>query len=150
MYSQDLVKTAASWAHRSHGHGLAGSKEWERIAPPSLRLPPRYSEAYKKRMDLPSHVHPYTEPGAALASASNSTSSSLSDDKESLGGLGLREGEDRFGSLAELKWGEFETMGFGTLAADEKKLQFDLTESARTVRMIFMQVSVILIPSSTT
>lgn len=54
-------------------------------------------------------------------------------------GLGLREGEDRFRSLTDLKWGEFETMGFGTLAADEKKLQFDLTESARTVRMTFVQ-----------
>jgi len=115
---------------------LAGSKEWERIAPSSLKLPPRYSEAYKKRMDLPSHVHPYTGPEPTLASASNSTSSSLSDDKESLVGLGLREGEDRFRSLTDLKWGEFETMGFGTLGADEKKLQFDLTESARSVRMI--------------
>jgi hypothetical protein len=132
MYSQDLVNTAASWGHRSHGHGLAGSKEWERIAPSSLKLPPRYSESYKKRMDLPSHVNPYTGPGPALASASNSTSSSLSDDPTV--SLGLREGEDRFRSLTDLKWGEFESMGFGTLAADEKKLQFDLTESARTVR----------------
>ncbi|OJA17851.1 hypothetical protein AZE42_08897 [Rhizopogon vesiculosus] len=134
MYSQDLVNTAASWAHRSHGHGLAGSKEWERIAPSSLKLPPRYSEAYKKRMDLPSHAHPYTGLGPAPASASNSTSSSLSDDKEPMVGLGLREGEDRFRSLTDLKWGEFESMGFGTLGADEKKLQFDLTESARTAR----------------
>ncbi|KAG1745102.1 uncharacterized protein EDB91DRAFT_1220686 [Suillus paluster] len=134
MYSQDLVQTAASWAHRSHGHGLAGSKEWERIAPPSLKLPPRYSEAYKKRMDLASHVHPYTGPGVAPATATNSTSSSLSDDNEAVVGLGLREGEDRFRSLTDLKWGEFETMGFGTVAAHEEKLQFDLTESARTAR----------------
>ncbi|KAG2148912.1 hypothetical protein DEU56DRAFT_971088 [Suillus clintonianus] len=134
MYSQDLVNTAASWAHRSHGHGLAGSKEWERIVPPSLKLPPRYSEAYKKRMDLPSHVHPYTGPGVAPASATNSTSSSLSDDRDGITGLGLREGEERFRSLTELKWGEFETMGFGAVAADDKKLQFDLTEGARTAR----------------
>ncbi|KAG2356573.1 hypothetical protein BDR07DRAFT_1300167 [Suillus spraguei] len=134
MYSQDLVNTAASWAHRSHGHGLAGSKEWERIAPPSLKLPPRYSEAYKKRMDLGSHVHPYTGPGVAPASATNSTSSSLSDDRDTVTGLGLREGEERFRSLTDLKWGEFEMMGFGAVAADETKLQFDLTESARTAR----------------
>jgi len=38
----------------------------------------------------------------------------------------------RFRSLTDLKWGEFETMGFG-VGADETKLQFDLTESARTV-----------------
>lgn len=134
MYSPDLVNTAASWAHRSHGHGLAASKEWERIAPPSLKLPPRYSEAYKKRMDLPSHVHPYTGPGVAPASATNSTSSSLSDDRDAVTGLGSREGEERFRSLTDLKWGEFEMMGFGAVAADEKKLQFDLTESARTSR----------------
>lgn len=138
MYSPDLVNTAASWAHRSHGHGLAASKEWERIAPPLLKLPPRYSEAYKKRMDLPSHVHPYTGPGVAPASATNSTSSSLSDDRDAVTGLGLREGEERFRSLTDLKWGEFEMMGFGAVAADEKKLQFDLTESARTVRVTFM------------
>ncbi|KAG1748080.1 hypothetical protein EDB19DRAFT_1893817 [Suillus lakei] len=134
MYSPDLVNTAASWAHRSHGHGLAGSKEWERIVPPSLKLPPRYSEGYKKRMDLPSHVHPYTGPGITPASATNSTSSSLSDDRDAVMGLGLREGEERFRSLTDLKWGEFETMGFGAVTADEKKLQFDLTESARTAR----------------
>lgn len=32
-----------------------------------------------------------------------------------------------------MKWGEFEVMGFGNLGADEKKLQFDLTEGARAV-----------------
>jgi hypothetical protein len=89
-------------------------------------------------MDLPSHAHPYTGPGVAPASATNSTSSSLSDDRDAVTGLGLREGEERFRSLTDLKWGEFETMGFGTVAADEKKLQFDLTESARTVRVTFM------------
>jgi hypothetical protein len=58
----------------------------------------------------------------------------LSDDRDAVTGLGLREGEERFRSLTDLKWGEFEMMGFGTVAADEKKLQFDLTESARTAR----------------
>jgi len=35
--------------------------------------------------------------------------------------------------LAELKWGKFEAIGFGGLDSGEKKLQFDLTESAGTV-----------------
>ena len=35
--------------------------------------------------------------------------------------------------MAELKWGKFEAIGFGGLDSGEKKLQFDLTESARTV-----------------
>lgn len=159
MYSSDLVKTAASWAHRSTRYaaggpdnGLSNSKEWERIAPSSLKLPPRYSEAYKKRMDLPHNFHPDTGPGTAshgpiapsgmssmpstssyTSTVSTAASSSLLGDQDYFGlGLGAREGEDRFRSLTDLKWGEFESMGFGGLG-DEKKLQFDLTEGARSV-----------------
>ena len=143
MYSPDLVKTASVWAYRpvgAHGHNpLASSKEWDRIAPATLKLPPRYSEGYKKRMDMPVNFHPDVAPGASPAlkmsdSFSSATSSgtvtSLPD--PDYFGLGVREGEDRFRSLTDLKWGEFESMGFSGLG-DEKKLQFDLTESARTV-----------------
>ena len=147
MYSPDLVKTASTWAHRPPGsgvnNGLANSKEWERIAPASLKLQPRYSEAYKKRMDMPPNFHPDTAPGAILGmSLSSSTSSYRSNASSSTGtstlpepdyfGLGVRENEDRFRSLTDLKWGEFESMGFSELG-DNKKLQFDLTESARLV-----------------
>lgn len=151
MYSPDLVKTAASWAQRPRltssasmtvsDRGLATSKEWGRVAPPSLKLPPRYSEGYKKRMDLPPSFHPDT--GASISavpsnasSTNSSATSTLLDDRDYFGlngnSLTGREGEDRFRSLTDLKWGEFESMGFGGLG-DEKKLQFDLTESARTV-----------------
>ncbi|PPQ99370.1 hypothetical protein CVT24_009200 [Panaeolus cyanescens] len=142
MYSPDLVKTASTWAHRLPGstpNNLAASKEWERIAPPTLKLPPRYSESYKKRMDLPPNFHPDTAPGAAInintsisSASSTSSPSSLLPDSDYFG-IGVREGEDRFRSLTDLKWGEFESSGFGGLG-DEKKLQFDLTESARTER----------------
>ncbi|KAH7886807.1 hypothetical protein F5I97DRAFT_1870488 [Phlebopus sp. FC_14] len=144
MYSPDLVKTAVGWASRprtgqNENYGLAGSKEWERIAPSALNLPPRYSEGYKKRMNLPANFHPYTVPGSvpSTTSSTSSANSTLVDEKDSLGlglGLGSRQGEDRFRSLTELKWGEFEAMGFGTLDMDEKKLQFDMTEGARTSR----------------
>lgn len=143
MYSPDLVKTASVWAYRpagAHGHNpLASSKEWDRIAPPTLKLAPRYSEGYKMRMSMPVGFHPDVAPGASPAlkmseSYSSATSSgtvtSLPD--PDYFGLGTREGEDRFRSLTDLKWGEFESMGFSGLG-DEKKLQFDLTESARTV-----------------
>jgi hypothetical protein len=145
MYSPDLVKTAATWAYVPQGsnshNGLARSKEWERIAPTTLKLQPRYSEGYKKRMDLPPNFHPDVAPGAAprdlrptqsdssyLSTASSSTANTSAD----YFGIGVREGEDRFRSLTDLKWGEFESMGFSGIG-DEKKLQFDLTESARTV-----------------
>ncbi|KAF9483685.1 hypothetical protein BDN70DRAFT_873531 [Pholiota conissans] len=147
MYSPDLVKTASIWAHKppgSHGtNGLANSKEWERIAPSTLKLPPRYSEGYKKRMDMPTNFHPDVAPGTSSSLKSSSSTSSYSSANSSntvtsvtdsdYFGLGVREGDDRFRSLTDLKWGEFESMGFGELG-DEKKLQFDLTESARTDR----------------
>ncbi|KAJ3494973.1 hypothetical protein NLJ89_g10702 [Agrocybe chaxingu] len=140
MYSPDLVKTASTWAYRPAGstgnNGLANSKEWERIAPVTLKLAPRYSEAYKKRMDLPANFHPDVAPGAGLtASPSPSVQSTISSSSSLLPdlGLGAREGEDRFRSLTDLKWGEFESMGFTNLG-DDKKLQFDLTEGARNER----------------
>jgi len=152
MYSPDLVKTASTWAHKSSGsgigNGLANSKEWDRIAPATLKLPPRYSEGYKKRMDMPSNFHPDIAPGTVPSlrpSQSTSTSSyvstapSLSASSSLIPdpnyfGLDVREGEDKFRSLTDLKWGEFESMGFSGLG-DEKKLQFDLTETARTVSL---------------
>lgn len=151
MYSPDLVKTAASWAQRPHiatsstsDRSFAGSKEWERISPPTLKLPPRYSDAYKKRMDLAPNFHPDTGAGStsssinapslssSISTASTTTSSSGLDDRE-MGFMGKKPGEDRFRSLTDLKWGEFEMMGFGETGADDKKLQFDLTEGARAV-----------------
>ncbi|CAL1701755.1 unnamed protein product [Somion occarium] len=150
MYSPDLVKTAASWAQRPRGatssatdRSFAGSKEWDRISPPTLKLPPRYSDAYKKRMDLAPNFHPDTGAGSTSSSLSapslsasistTSTTSSMFDDKE-IGLLTKKPGEDRFRSLTDLKWGEFEAMGFGDTGSDEKKLQFDLTEGARAAR----------------
>lgn len=146
MYSTDLVKTAASWAQRPRGptspndRSFACSKEWDRISPPTLKLAPRYADPFRKRMDLPSNFHPDTGAGSSSSTisapsltssiSSSSTTSSLFDDKE-LGGLSATP-EDRFRSLTDLRWGEFEAMGFGDLSAD-KKLQFDLTEGARAV-----------------
>ena len=137
MYSPDLVKTAASWASaprfgQDGGRGLAGSKEWERIAPSALKLQPRYSEGYKKRMDMSANFHPHTSPTIGMSSATSSTSSATSRSSDA-NGLGIRPGEDRFRTLTDLKWGEFEAMGFGAMEADEKKLQFDLNESERMV-----------------
>ncbi|KAI0034802.1 hypothetical protein K488DRAFT_77022 [Vararia minispora EC-137] len=135
MYTPDLVKSASTWAGRLPAAGAPGatfgaSKEWERVTPPTLKLPPRYSDAYRKRMDLPANFHPQTATAGSSASTTSSGSSSLLDDDY----FGLGKEDERFKSLTDLKWGEFEVMGFGGLGSDEKKLQFDLTESARTAR----------------
>ncbi|KAF8258940.1 hypothetical protein EI94DRAFT_1066976 [Lactarius quietus] len=144
MYTPDLVKSAASWATRTvagaAGHSpnvFAQSRDWERVAPPTLRLTPRYTDSFKKRMDLPPNFHP--QPGVASSNASiasSATTSSAGDSQADYFGLGKPSlaGEERFRNLTDLKWGEFEAMGFGGLDPAEKKLQFDLTESARTSR----------------
>lgn len=149
MYSTDLVKSAASWGQRPRGpvnpsdRSFATSREWDRICPPTLKLAPRYSDPFRKRMDLPANFHPDTGAGSTSSTISNvpslsssiSTSSTTSlflDDKEFGLHLDTQSPEDRFRSLTDLKWGEFEAMGFGDLS-DNKKLDFDLTESARAV-----------------
>lgn len=149
MYSTDLVKTAVSWGLRPRGptspsdRSFATSKEWDRISPPTLKLAPRYSDSFRKRMDLPSNFHPDMGSGSSTSTISSapslsssistsSTTSSLFDDKEPGLHIGSRTPEDRFRSLTDLKWGEFESLGFGGLS-DTKKLEFDLTESARAV-----------------
>jgi len=109
-------------------------------------LTPRYADSFKKRMDLPPNFHPHigvASPNASIASST--TASTLGDSPMDYFGLGkpVVAGEERFRSLTDLKWGEFEAMGFGE--SSERKLQFDLTESARTVRLISFSSVVLLI-----
>ena len=145
MYTPDLVKTSASRATRlpsgvTHTSNVfAQSRNWERVAPLTLKLTPRYADSFKKRMDLPLNFHPHTGVASSNASIAYTTVSTLGDSQTDYFGLvkpAVAE-EERFRSLTELKWGEFEAMGFGGLDPAEKKLQFDLTESARTVRTRF-------------
>ena len=146
MYTTDLVKTAASWATRApsgvtHAPNVfAQSRDWERVAPPTLKLAPRYADSFKKRMSLPPNFHPHIGVASSNASiASTTTVSSLGDNPNDYFGVGKPPvaGEEQFRSLTDLKWGEFEAMGFGGLESSEKKLQFDLTESARTVCLVY-------------
>jgi len=152
MYTSDLVKSAASWATRppsgvTHApNAFAQSRDWERVAPPTLKLTPRYADSFKKRMDLLPNFHPHiglASPNASITSSM--TASTLGDSPTDYFGLGkpVVAGEERFRSLTDLKWGEFEAMGFGGLDSSERKLQFDLTESARNVCLISLS-SVVL------
>ena len=142
MYTPDLIKSAASLATRTPsttGHSsivFTQSRDWERVAPPTLKLTPRYADSFKKRMDLPPDFHPHTGVASSNASiVSSATKSSVGDSPTNYFGFGkpALAGEERFRNLTDLKWGEFEAMGFGGLDPAEKKLHFDLTESARTV-----------------
>lgn len=148
MYSSDLVLTAVSWAKGPEGMNMRNTKLWNRVAPivpedrMGERMETRYSDAFRKKMDLPANYHPLTgvsSGGSALSTPSLSTSStassrSLEEFGLSLGGLGFgggMGGEEKFRSLSDKRWGDFESLGFGE--GDVKKLQFDLNESARTV-----------------
>ena len=122
MYTPDLVKTAVSWATRSPSrvthvpNVFAQSRDWERVAPPMLKLTPRYADGFKKHMDLPPNFHPHTGIASSNASiASSTTVSTLGDSPTDYFGLGKPAvaGEERFRSLTELKWGESEVLGFG-------------------------------------
>src|SRR5258708_24781945 len=97
-------------------------------------------------MNMSSNFHPETSPGMSYSNSATSTQTSSLASTLKIGisqnssgsdylGLGKGDGDDRFRSLTDLKWGEFETMGFGNIG-DEKKLQFDLTEGAREVRRL--------------
>ncbi|KIL59331.1 hypothetical protein M378DRAFT_85208, partial [Amanita muscaria Koide BX008] len=155
LYSTDLVRIAATWGSRATPRSSAGpsnalysSKEWERVAPSTLKLPPKYSEAFKKRMNMPPNFHPDCGSGYEMLSVTSasstssymlsvsSASSAASGPSEKFGSLTLnpREGEDRFRSLTDMRWGEFESMGFGGIGEGDKKLEFDLTEGARQER----------------
>ncbi|KAG8919332.1 hypothetical protein FRC02_001745 [Tulasnella sp. 418] len=137
LYSPDLVKTSASWA----GEGdLSGRKEWSRVT--SRNLPPKYTDAYRKRLDIPHSYAPSISSvasstsfestrGGTTITASSRTLGLLDDVKIGNDGLGA-EDADRFGSLTELRWGEFEQMGFSEPST--KMLEFDLNESARMTR----------------
>ncbi|KAJ7594334.1 hypothetical protein C8J56DRAFT_926494 [Mycena floridula] len=137
MYSPDLVKSASGWAYRAKSYatgsapadgGLAATREWMGITN-GATSPPTYSDAYRKRMNMPNNTQPDTAyTSNYMPYASTSPARAASSDSF---------GEARFRSLTDLKWGEFENLGFGGLGADpgsEKKLQFDLTEGARESR----------------
>ncbi|KAF5387584.1 hypothetical protein D9757_006610 [Collybiopsis confluens] len=110
-YEKDLVRAGARWAlpHLSasssgasfitsptgvHGSSLGGSREWGRIAPSSKegddKLAPRYSDMYRKKMDIPNGVEPGSSPFAPVslgASFSSSSSSSYTTTTTSSSGI---------------------------------------------------------------
>ena len=128
LYSPDLVRNSASWA--STKGDFQSSKEWSRIAPQFLKLQPKYSENYRKYINVPPGFAPDLGPGTNVLEIVRTPD----DNGRELGLLGLdTQEDDRFRSLTDMRWGTFESFGFSD--TDKKKLNFDLTEGARKVRM---------------
>jgi hypothetical protein len=129
-YAPDLVRSGAGWAARGRGepaNALGASKDWARVTPDGRA--PRYSDAFRKRLELPAAVQPEAMP---TLSSAPSASSSISSGTAST--LVDSDAFSDFKSLTDAKWGEFENLGFGSFEAGDRKLQFDLTEGARAVR----------------
>jgi hypothetical protein len=149
LYSADLVKTSATWFNENHD--VAHLSEWQRVVPTSSTrtsptVLPQYSDAFRKRLDLPPTFLPSVSstdrasldslsPMQTLSPATSfspSLSSSLSSARTSNTSLATTD-TSRFRNLTDLKWGEFEQLGFSSTPTPSTSslLQFDLTESAR-------------------
>lgn len=125
LYSADLVQSAAGWA----GEGdLSGRAEWLRVVPNHSGLQARYTDSYRKRLHIP--VNAETHGSSSDNGHGRSEASSIT----SVGTVGGAE-EAKYSSLTDMRWGEFEALGFGGGEAGGKRLEFDLNEGARQVRV---------------
>jgi len=148
LYTGDLVQNATTWcAQGDH----TSRKEWKRAVPnhSGEYSKPRYTDDYKKQLNLMKSMEPKTryDGGMKLSSSSSTTDFSSSpprtfrnpiDDAiarshpelSSTSSLSsTTTSEERFRNLADLQWSQFSETGFK--APDTKLLQFDLGETAR-------------------
>ncbi|KAL1744757.1 hypothetical protein HDZ31DRAFT_63819 [Schizophyllum fasciatum] len=151
-YEADLIKNGSLWGYAPPAQpptALAATREWERMTVGGRE--PRYSDGFKKRLDLPAGAAPAVPAPAGMGAAREyglasylSPSDSTSPYGDYMGGAPLSstpslttsEGHDeKFKSLTDLKWGEFEALGFDEQGVQDK-LKFDLGESARSARKV--------------
>ncbi|KAL1711939.1 hypothetical protein EV715DRAFT_268242 [Schizophyllum commune] len=125
---------------------LGATREWERMTVGGRE--PRYSDNFRKRLDLPTGAVPATPPVVGNGVKEYGVASYLSPTDgtspygDYMGGAPLSstpslttsEGHDDK-SLTDLKWGKFEALGFDEQGAQDK-LKFDLRESARSARKV--------------
>lgn len=147
LYSTDLVQNATTWCTQGDH---TGRSEWKRIVPSASGelSKPRYTEDYKKQLNLPKALEPKTQYDGGLKLGSSESTSSFHtgpavyrnpiDDAIARSHPELSStstlsstttNEDRFKNLADLQWSQFSETGFK--APDTKLLQFDLGETAR-------------------
>ncbi|KAE9390396.1 hypothetical protein BT96DRAFT_925916 [Gymnopus androsaceus JB14] len=163
VYDGDLVTSCGRWDQIGIGAGagqpsssytytLAGSEEWKRISPQLLnpsskdkardkeKLPPRYSDSYRKRMNIPVGVEPGVDPLALSMSRPRSSNSSYGNTSSTYGyrrgsyastftyGLGSalsggstptspsapngKDSSERFKTPTDAQWRLFESSGF--------------------------------------
>ncbi|CAE6482956.1 unnamed protein product [Rhizoctonia solani] len=132
LYSPDLVQSAATWA----GEGdLSGRAEWLRVVPKHSGLTARYTDTYRKRLDIPA---PTLTSEAKKPNSNDGHQSWLSSETSLTSVVGTVVPEDekaKYSSLTDMKWGEFMAVGFGDGETESKRLEFDLNEGARQSRL---------------
>ncbi|KAJ3811296.1 hypothetical protein F5876DRAFT_75945 [Lentinula aff. lateritia] len=175
VYDRDLVRSSAKWGLPSYAavegggfNSLPGNKEWGRMSPPVQvsqgniisnggcrdkgrggKMPVRYSDSYRKKMNIPPGVEPrsspYALPLSALPSSSSSysfsfhSSSPVSSSPTSPSTSHPSAQSSRFKTLADAHWGQFESPGLLSPPSSsargsrdiESAPKFDHTESAR-------------------
>lgn len=129
LYSPDLIKNSASWS--APKGELQNSKEWNRIAPAFLKLQPRYSDTYRKYINVAPNFYPEMGVGSNMIQGLNTPDDDEKKEFSVWGGLDTSAEDERFRSLTDMRWGTFESFGFSDNS--KNKLAFDLTESARKV-----------------
>lgn len=146
LYTSDLVKNCASWGTEGD---MPHRPEWQRIAPNGQL--PKYSDDYRRRLDIPASYAPSISSFGSRSSL-DTPSSLSSPPSSSAKALAFSLSIDNpvghslldttpvktFNSLNDLRWGEFEELGFSE--ADSQKLQFDLNEGARQVGLILLLI----------
>jgi hypothetical protein len=130
LYSPDLVQSAATWA----GEGdLSGRAEWLRVVPKHSGLTARYTDVYRKRLDIPAPTltseskKPNSNDGHQSWLSSETSLTSI------VGATTAEEEKAKYSSLTDMRWGEFMATGFGDGETEGKRLEFDLNEGARQV-----------------
>ncbi|KAF8666934.1 hypothetical protein RHS04_09376 [Rhizoctonia solani] len=132
LYSPDLVQSAASWA----GEGdMSGRAEWLRVVPKGSGLTARYTDTYRKRLDIPAPTLTSESKKTQSTDGHQSWLSSETSLTSIVGATAAEEEKAKYSSLTDMKWGEFMATGFGDGETEGKRLEFDLNEGARQSRL---------------
>lgn len=136
-YSRDLIISSESWADEPD---IDPWNAWARVLPPTRPRGeagrPRYSAGYKQKMRVKGSAPKIgmgpIEYGAGAVMMRQRQGGKKSDGPAKMGRDEEQEG--RWGSVAGREWSMFEEGGFGSEVGE--KLGFDLTESAKMVRIL--------------
>lgn len=144
-YTRDLVVQSELWASELPGEQGKQWDQWNRVILQHRSgeiSRPKFSNTWRRKMAVKETL---PLPASVVDQLSRSTSygkARAPGKREERGGRERKcdEGEARFGSLAGKEWSMFEEGGFDAPSESERKdmksrLQFDLTESAKTVSL---------------